>query len=139
MNVRPYMYFNGRAEEAIDFYCQAIGAEKLCLMRFAESPDQSMLRPGTEQKVMHASIRVGESEIMVSDGMCNGEAVGNFAGITLSITANDDAEAQRLFAALSEGGQVQMPLVAAFFASQFGMVADKFGVSWMVIVPIPVP
>ena len=103
------------------------------MMRFKEAPDQSMMTPGTGDKVLHASLQIGDSTVMASDGQCMGKAV--FQGITLSLTASNDAEAKRLFEALSNGGQIQMPLAKTFFASSFGIVADKFGVGWMVYVP----
>lgn len=134
MRVEPYLFFEGRCEEAIEFYRKALGAEVTMLMRFNESPDPpppGMIPAGSERKVMHASLQIGETAMMLSDGRCTGQP--GFQGFTLSIGASDDADAARLFAALSEGGQVQMPLGKTFFASSFGMVADRFGVSWMVI------
>jgi PhnB protein len=132
MQVHPYLNFDGRCEEALEFYRRALAAEVTMLMRFKESPEPSMVSPGSENKVMHARVRIGESTVMASDGRCKGQT--NFQGISLSLTAPDDAEAERRFAALADGGQVQMPLTKTFFSSRFGMVADRFGVSWMVIV-----
>ncbi len=134
MQVQPYLFFNGRCEEAVEFYKGAIGAEVAMLMRYKDSPEPpqpGMVPPGSENKVMHASFKVGDTQVMASDGQCTGKT--SFEGFSLSITAANDAEAQRLFAGLSKGGQVQMPLTKTFFASSFGMVADRFGVSWMVI------
>ena len=136
MKVQPYLHFNGRCEEALEFYRKAIGAQVSMQMRFKESPMQGqpgMVPPGSENKIMHASFRVGDTELMASDGNCQGKT--SFQGISLTINAADEEEAERLFAALSEGGQVQMPLTKTFFSPRFGMVADRFGVSWMVIVP----
>lgn len=135
MQVQPYLFFDGRCEEAIEFYRQALGAELTMLMRFKDSPEPhepGMVAPGAEDKVMHASLRIGDSAVMASDGRCLGQP--NFQGFALSLTAADDAEAERLFAALADGGQVQMPMSKTFFSSRFGMVADRFGVGWMVIV-----
>lgn len=132
MQCEPYLFFNGRCEEAIEFYRKTLGAEVEMLMRFKESPDPSMCAPGTLEKVMHASIRIGDNAVMVSDGRCQGDL--KFEGFALSITASDEAKAKRLFTALGEGGQVQMPLTKTFFSPAFGMVADRFGVSWMVLV-----
>jgi PhnB protein len=132
MQAQPYLFFDGRCEEAVEFYRKALGAEVTAMMRFKESPDPGMIQPGSENKVMHASLRLGDSTVMLSDGRCTGQP--NFQGFALSITAEDAAQAERLFGALGEGGQVQMPLAKTFFASSFGMVADRFGVSWMVIV-----
>ena len=132
MQVQPYLNFDGRCEEALDFYRGALGAEVTMLMRFKESPEPGMVSPGSEDKVLHASFRVGEATVMASDGRCKGQP--SFQGISLALTAPDDAEAERRFAALAYGGQVQMPLTKTFFSSRFGMVADRFGVSWMVLV-----
>jgi PhnB protein len=133
MQVQPYLSFEGRAEEAIEFYRRALGAQVEMLMRFKERPDQTMAPPGSDDKVMHACLRIGETAVMASDSRCTGKP--SFSGFSLSITAADEAEAERLFAALSDGGQVQMPLAKTFFAKRFGMAADRFGVSWMVVVP----
>ncbi len=133
MQVEPYLSFEGRCEEAINFYKTALGAEVIMMMRFKEAPDQSMTTPGTADKIMHASLRIGDSSVMASDGQCMGKAI--FQGISLSLTAGTDAEAKRLFDALANGGQIKMPLTKTFFATSFGLVADKFGVAWMVYVP----
>lgn len=134
MQVQPYLFFDGRCEEAIEFYRQALGAEVTMLMRFKDNPEPQpgMTPPGAENKVMHASLRIGESTVMASDGECHGQA--SFQGFALSLSASNEAEADRLFTALAEGGQIQMPLTKTFFSPRFGMVADRFGVSWMVIV-----
>ena len=135
MQVQPYLFFDGRCEEAIEYYRRAVGAEVTMLMRFKESPEPQSpgaVPPGSENKIMHASFRIGDSTVMASDGRCLGRPA--FQGFSLSLTVSDDAEAERRFAALAEGGQVQMPLAKTFFSSRFGMVADGFGVSWMVIV-----
>jgi len=135
MQVQPYLFFNGRCEEALAFYTAALGAEVTMLMRYSEAPGgcpEGMLPPGFENKIMHASMRVGEAVVMASDG--NSKEPASFKGFSLSLDAKDGAHAEKLFNALSQGGQVQMPLGKTFYASSFGMVADKFGVSWMVIV-----
>ncbi|MEN3355816.1 MAG: PhnB protein [Betaproteobacteria bacterium] len=135
MQVQPYLFFDGRCEEAIEFYKKALGAKVEMLMRFKDSPEPAqpgMHPPGSDNKVMHASLRIGETTVMASDGHCQGKPT--FQGFSLSVTAANDSEAERLFAALGNGGQVQMPLTKTFFSSRFGMVADRFGVSWMVIV-----
>lgn len=135
MLIQPYLFFGGRCEEALAFYAQALGAEVTMMMRFRDCPDPpppGMIAPGSEDKVMHAAVRIGETMVMASDGDCRGST--GFQGFSLSITAADEAEAERLFAALSEGGQVQMPMGATFFSPRFGMTGDRFGVSWMVIV-----
>ncbi|MDP3841679.1 MAG: VOC family protein [Oxalobacteraceae bacterium] len=134
MQVQPYLFFDGRCEEALEFYRAALGAEVTMLMRFKDSPEPQspdMCPPGSEEKVMHSNFRIGETTLMASDGRVQGKPV--FQGFSLSISVPTDADAQRLFSALSEGGQVQMPLAKTFYASSFGMVADRFGVSWMII------
>ncbi len=137
MQVQPYLFFDGRAEEAIEFYKKALGAEVNMLMRWKDMPekpkDPGMVPPGSENKIMHASLRIGEATVMASDGQCQGKP--SFQGFALTLNAANEAEADRLFGALSDGGQVQMPLGKTFFSPRFGMVADRFGVSWMVIVP----
>jgi PhnB protein len=131
MMVQPYLSFEGRCEEAVKFYQEAVGAEVEMMMRFKDSPDQSMVSPGSADKVMHVSMKIGDSQVMASDGRCTGQPA--FNGISLSLTVADDAEAERRFAALQDGGRVTMPLTKTFFASKFGMVADRFGVNWMVM------
>jgi PhnB protein len=126
------LFFDGRCEEALDFYKKALGAKVEMMMRFKESPDPSMCAPGNENKTMHANMHVGETSVMASDGRAEGKP--KFEGFALSVDAKDEAECDRMFGALAEGGQVQMPLSKTFFAKRFGMVADRFGVGWMIIV-----
>jgi PhnB protein len=131
--VQPYLFFGGRCEEALEFYRSALGAEVLMLSRFKESPEPHPgLKPGFEEKVMHASLRVGASTLMASDGRCEGGP--NFDGFTLSISVPNEQEAERVFAALAEGGKVEMPLMKTFWAPKFGMLEDRFGLGWMVSV-----
>lgn len=140
MKVQPYLFFNGRCEEAIAFYKQALGAEVLMLMRFDEAPQPAppgMVPDGFDRKVMHSCFRIGETEVMASDGCTAGTAA--FQGITLSVSAATPADAERLFKALSDGGQVTMPLAKTFFSPAFGTLSDRFGVSWMVVVPQEMP
>lgn len=132
MSVLPYVFFDGRCEEAIDFYKKAIGARPETLMRFKEAPDQSMISPGSQDKIMHAHVKIGDATVLMSDGRCLGKP--SFQGFALTISAKDEAEADKMFAALSDGGQVTMPMAETFFSPRFGMLADKFGVGWMVIV-----
>jgi PhnB protein len=135
VQVQPYLFFEGRCEEAIEFYRKALGAELTMLMRFKDSPEPpqpGMVPPGSENKVMHASLRIGESTLMASDGRCQGTS--KFQGFSLSINPRDTAQADKLFAALADGGQVQMPLAKTFWSPRFGMVTDRFGVQWMVSV-----
>jgi PhnB protein len=132
MQVQPYLSFEGRCEEAVEFYHKALGAEVTVLVRFKESPDPGMCSPGTLDKVMHMSFHIGDTTLLASDGRCTGQP--NFHGFSLTLTVADDAEAERLFASLADGGQVQMPLTKTFFSSRFGMVGDRFGVPWMIIV-----
>ena len=133
--VQAYLFFEGRCEEAIEFYRRALGAEVDMLMRFKDSPEPpkpGCVPPGSDNKIMHASFRVGATTVMASDGRCTGKP--SFQGFSLSLTVTAEAEAERLFAALADGGQVQMPLAKTFFSPRFGMVTDRFGVCWMVIV-----
>jgi len=135
MQIQPYLFFEGRAEEAAAFYKEKLGAEVTMLMRNKDAPEKpppGILPPGSENKVMHMALRIGDSTVLASDGSCKGKP--NFQGISLSLTVKDAAEAAKVFAALSDGGQVQMPLGKTFFSPSFGMVADKFGVGWMVYV-----
>jgi PhnB protein len=132
MQVQPYLFFDGRCEEAFEFYRKTLGAEATMLMRFKESPDPGMCAPGAEDKVMHMSFRIGETTLLASDGHCTGQP--NFQGFSLSLTAPNDSEAERLFNSLADGGQVRMPLTKTFFSSRFGMVADRFGMPWMIVV-----
>jgi PhnB protein len=127
----PYLFFDGRCEEAIEFYKKTLGAEVQMLMRFKDGPDQNMCAPGNEDKVMHACVRIGGMPVMLSDGRAQMQP--KFEGFALSLDAKDEAEAERIFAALAQGGQPQMPLAETFFAKRFGMVADRFGVGWMLI------
>jgi PhnB protein len=135
MQVQSYLFFNGQCEEALEFYKGAIGAKVETLMRFRDNPDApqpGMCPPGFDDKVMHAELRIGDTVVMASDGMTPGKP--EFKGFSLTVTAKDEAEADRLFGALGRGGQVQMPLGKTFFSPRFGAVADRYGVSWMVIV-----
>jgi len=132
MQIQPYLFFDGRCEEAVEFYKSRLGAKVEMLMRFKENPEPAANPPGSADKVMHSCIRIGDTAVMASDGNCAGKP--SFQGFSLSLTAKDLPEAKRLFAALGEGGQVQMPFAQTFFSPGFGMVADRFGVSWMVIV-----
>lgn len=135
MQIQPYLFFDGRCEEALEFYRRTLGAKVEMLLRIKESPEPpapGMVPPGSEDKVMHASFRVGETALLASDGRCQGRP--SFQGFALSLTVAEVAEAERLFAALSDGGQVQTPLAKTFFSPCFGMLTDRFGVSWMVYV-----
>lgn len=135
MKIEPYLFFDGRAEEAAAFYRKALGADIMMMLRFKESPDPpppGMVPPGSDDKIMHMGLRIGDTVVMGSDGRCTGQP--NFQGFALSLTVPDEAAADRCFAALGDGGQVQMPLGKTFFSPRFGMVTDRFGVTWMVIV-----
>ena len=131
--VQPYLYFGGRCEEAIEFYRKALGAELVMLARYKEAPERQPGLPECfEDKVMHSTLRIGETMLMASDGRCEGPQ--NFEGFSLSVTVPDEVEAEKVFAALSDGGLVTMPLAQTFWAPKFGMLQDKFGVGWMVSV-----
>jgi PhnB protein len=135
MLVQPYLFFDGRCEEALEFYRRALGAETTMLMRFKDSPEPPPpgCAPSSDNKVMHSSFRIGDTTIMASDGRAMGKP--NFDGFSLSLSVANEAEADRRFNALADGGEVIMPLGKTFFSPRFGMVSDRFGVKWMVIVP----
>jgi PhnB protein len=136
MQIQPYLFIEGCAEEAIEFYKKVLGATVDMLMRVDEAPEPpapGMHPPGSGQKILHATVHIGESVVMLSDGRCSGKP--NFQGFSLSLNATDGAQAERLFAALADGGQIYQPLIKTFFSSHFGMLADRFGVPWMVTVP----
>ena len=135
MQIQPYLFFEGRAEEAAEFYKRQLGAEVEMMMRNKDAPEKpppGMLPPNSENKVMHMALKIGGTTVLGSDGNCNGKP--NFQGFSLSLTVRDEAEATKVFAALADGGEVRMPLGKTFFSPSFGMVADKFGVGWMVYV-----
>ena len=134
MKVQSYLFFDGRCEEALEFYKRAVGAEVTMLMRNRESPEPpppGMLPPGSENKIMHAQFTVGDTELMASDGHCKGKP--HFEGVSLALSVPDDATARKRFDALAAGGHVDMPLTRTFFSSSFGMLHDRFGVGWMVM------
>ncbi|MEC4717579.1 VOC family protein [Noviherbaspirillum sp. CPCC 100848] len=143
MLVQPYLFLDGRCEEAIEFYRSALGAQVDMLMRFKDNPDLKehqdtqdpsacMSPPGADDKIMHASFRIGDSTIMASDGRCTGNP--DFRGFSLSVSVPLSSDAEKLFSILAQDGKVEMPLAETFFSQRFGMVTDRFGVSWMVVV-----
>lgn len=141
MKVQSYLSFEGRCDEALGFYKKALGAEVVQLMRYSEAPapepsDNADASCGgampSPDKVMHAVVRIGETELMASDGRCSGQP--EFKGVMLALTASTDAEARQWFDALADGGQVMQPLMKTFFTSSFGMLNDRFGVSWLLVV-----
>lgn len=137
MKVEAYLNFEGRCAEALEFYRQAVGAEIDCVMKFKDSPepcDPAMVPPGSEDKVMHSSFRIGDTTIMASDCGCSGKPSFG-GGISLALSAADPDHAKRVFDALANGGQVHMPLAPTFFSASFGVLADRFGVNWMVVAP----
>ena len=132
----PYLFFDGRCEEAIAFYKKALGAEVEMMMRFKDNPEKpgpDKVPAALDDRIMHACLRINGSSVMASDG-CAQEGKPKFQGFSLSVNAKDEAEADRMFAALADGGKVEMPLAKTFFAKRFGSVSDRFGVGWMVIV-----
>jgi PhnB protein len=138
--IEPYLFFGGRCDEALAFYRSALGAEIDFLMRFKESPEPhppGMLPPGWEEKVMHSTVRIGGSTFMASDGMCGSDS--EFGGFSLALNVATEAEADRAFAALAEGGTVKMPLTKTFWSPKFGMLEDRFGLGWMVSVEATKP
>ena len=132
LSIQPYLFFGGRCEEALEFYRKTLGAEILMLSRFKDAPEPQGLPECFDDKIMHASFRIGETNLMASDGRCEGDQ--QFEGFSLSIVVPDETEADRVFAALSDGGLVSMPLEKTFWAPKFGMLQDRFGVGWMVSV-----
>jgi PhnB protein len=135
LTIEPYLFFNGSCEQAVEFYRKALGAEVEMMMRYKESPEPlppGKLPPGFEEKIMHSSFRVGGTLVMASDGCENGKP--KFEGFSLSLSVPNKAEAERAFAALAKGGQVQMPLTKTFWSPCFGMVQDRFGIGWMITV-----
>ena len=134
MNLQTTLNFYGRTEEAVTFYARAIEAETLFLLRFRDRPDHAPVKPGTEDKIFHATFRIGSTEIMASDCGCEQPPTGtNFAGFSLLLRVETPEQAERFFAALSEGGQVQTPLQKTFFAARYGIVIDRFGISWKIM------
>jgi PhnB protein len=131
MTIQPYLFFEGRCDEAISFYRKAVDAEIAMLMRYKDAPQGNACPGATPDKVMHATLRIGDATVMASDGNCSGKP--NFEGFGLSLGAATDADANRLFGNLTEGGTVVTPLQKTFFASSFGMVRDRFGILWMVM------
>ena len=131
-SVQPYLFFNGRCEEALEFYRNAVGAKVEMLSRFKDAPEPGMAQPGMENKVMHASFRIGQTTLMASDGRGDGEP--RFEGFSLSIVVPDEEKAESVFNALAGSGKVTMPLAETFWAPKFGMLEDRFGVGWMVSV-----
>jgi PhnB protein len=131
--IQPYLFFNGNCEEAIEFYRKALGAEVEMMMRFKESPEPpppGTVPPGFDNKIMHASLRIGEARLLASDGCAVDKA--SFEGFSLSLNVPSDKQADRVFAALSDGGDVKMPLAKTFWSPRFGMVQDRFGIGWMI-------
>jgi PhnB protein len=135
MNVQPYLSFEGRAQEALDFYKSALGAKIEVVMLFKDAPPevQPHIQESSKNKVMHAAFRLGDTQIMASDGHCTGSS--SFSGVSLTLNTATAAEAEKMFAALGQGGKVTMPMSETFFAHKFGQVSDKFGVNWMVLAP----
>lgn len=137
MSIQPYLFFEGRADEAIEFYGKALGAEVTMRMTYGESPEGDGECPGgfkpPADKVMHAGLRIAGTDLGLSDGMCSGKP--DFKGFSMTLVCDDDADAKRRFEALLDGGQVEVPLAESFFASSFGMLVDRFGLGWMVMVP----
>lgn len=135
MPVQPYLFFNGRCEEAVEFYKRTLGAQVEMLLRFDESPDpvpDGMVPPGSEKKIMHTTLKIGGATVMASDGACNGTPT--FGGFSLSIDLPTPADVDRVFDALADGGKIEMPPGKTFWSPRFGMLTDRFGVGWMVTV-----
>jgi len=132
MLLQPYLFFEGRCEEAISFYQKAVGAKAGVINRFKDSPDPPIARPEMADKIMHAEIRIGDNVLLVSDGMSS-TGQPRFQGFSLSLQVADAEEAEKVFLALSVGANIQTPLTETFFATRFGMLTDRFGIGWMII------
>ena len=132
MQVQPYLFFEGKAEEAVAFYRKAVGAEVVAIVRNKENPEPQYNPPNSDDKILHGALKIGDSTVLISDGQCTGKPT--FQGFSLSLTVKTEAEADRAFNALVEGGQVHLPLSKTFFSPRFGMLGDKFGVGWMIYV-----
>ncbi len=132
MQAQPYVFFEGRCDEAIEFYRKVLGAEVRMVMRYKEGPDPSAYKASMADKVMHANLRIGDSTVLVSDGRCSGRP--SFRGFALSLTVAGEAEAEQVFNALADHGKIQSPLAKTFFSPRFGMVFDRFGVLWIIYV-----
>jgi PhnB protein len=138
MQLTPYLFFDGRCEEALAFYGKALGAKVTMLMRNKESPEPrppEHARPGTEEKVMHCEVQIGEVSFMASDGFCGGKP--EFKGFSLALTVKDATEVDKAIKALADLGRIDMPASKTFWAERFGMVTDRFGVQWMLTTPSP--
>jgi PhnB protein len=133
MTVSPYLFFNGRCQEAIDFYKRALGAEVSTLMRFRDAPPEAQrsMQPENADKVMHADLKIAGATVLMSDGRGSGTLA--FEGFALCVEPRSRDEAERLFTAISDGGEVRMPMAETFFSPGFGMAADRFGVGWIVV------
>jgi len=134
MAIQPYLFFEGRTEEALEFYKKALGAEVQAILRYKDGPAGAKAPDGSSpppEKVMHSAALIGGSLVMASDGFCSGKP--SFGGFSLSFEAKDEADAKKRFDALAVGGKIGMPLGETFFAKSFGMVTDKFGLGWMII------
>lgn len=133
MQVQSYLNFDGRCEEALEYYKRALGAKVDALMRYGDNPEAcAMMPPGSQGKVLHSSFTIGETRVMASDCECRGQPT--FQGFSLSLNPKTEPEAHKLFNALADGGKAQMPLTKTFFSPCFGTVADKFGLNWMIVV-----
>ncbi|KAB2850325.1 MAG: VOC family protein [Hyphomicrobiaceae bacterium] len=131
MSIEPYLFFNGRCEEALRFYQKSLGAKVSMIMRYKDSPEQSGVTPALADLIMHSAFTIDGATVMASDG--HGKGKVEFKGMNLSLSCADARQAGRRFKALAEGGTVIQPLVETFFAKRFGMVADRFGVTWMLM------
>lgn len=140
MQVQTYLFFNGRCEEALGFYREKLGAEMISMTRFKDMPQDESAPPSENcpgptselaEKIMHAEFRLGDVTLFASDGMEQSDP--KFEGFSITMSVAKDDEAKRFFDLLAEEGAIIMPLTPMFFASLFGIVTDKFGVSWMIL------
>jgi PhnB protein len=137
MKLNTFLNYGGNCEQALRFYEQHLGGTITMLMRRAEQPDQPVTWPGWEASIQYASMSLGETELMASD--VPPDRFQPMRSVYLTLTVDRPAEAERLWAVLSEGGQIFMPIEETFFALRFGQLRDKFGTSWMILCPRPQP
>ncbi|MCB1852433.1 MAG: VOC family protein [Gammaproteobacteria bacterium] len=133
--VNNYLFFSGRCEEALDYYCRHLGARIELLFRFGDSPEpipEGAIPPDFDNKVMHAEFTLGDTRLFASDGCSINGPVGGFS---LALTLTVEEAVRRAFTALADGGSIVMPLEPTFWSPLYGQVNDRFGISWMVMMP----
>jgi PhnB protein len=130
MQINPYLLFDGQCEAAFKFYEKALGGKIEAMMPFGEQPGSEKVPPELKKKIMHASLKVGDHQLMASD--CPPGQFEPMKGMSVALHVKEPAEAERVFHALAEKGKVTMPIQETFWAHRFGMLVDQFGTPWMV-------